>query len=71
VVVRYRARPSDRHVAERADGVVVVAADILRREIAGRVDDQRAGELHDVRSFFLGSAEGAEGFGDGSEALPE
>ena len=39
VVVRDRAAASNRHVAQRADGVVGVAADGLRRDVAGHVDD--------------------------------
>lgn len=61
VVVRDRAGSSDGHVAERADGVVVVAADVLRRQVAGHVDDQRAGELHEVGSFALNPTESTEG----------
>ncbi len=71
VVIRDGAAPANSDIAECTHGVVGVAANILRRQVAGRVDDQRAGELHDVGSFALGAVEGVEGFGEGAEALPE
>lgn len=71
VIIRNRTPPSNGHIAQRADRIIGVAANRLRREVAGGVDDQRAGELHDVRPSLLDAAEGAEGFGEGAEALPE
>lgn len=71
VVSWYRTDSANGHVAQRPDGIVGVAADVLGREVAGHVDDQRAGKLHDVWSSLLGSAEGVERFGEDAKALPE
>lgn len=66
-----RASSADTECSQCAEGIVVIVADVLRRQVAAEIDDERSDELGCERSFALRAAVGFEAAGEGPKTLPE